>query len=103
MSKRPLVQRLRENPNFAFWLDIAEAADRIEELEAEVKRFQQLEAEIEELRQEYDDMERVKDAEIEQLREAIQNATTYGEVSFLGVNIPFEAFNSLKKALEDGK
>ena len=41
MSKLPLVQRLREEPNFMFWLDIAEAADRIDELEAEVKRLRE--------------------------------------------------------------
>ena len=39
------------------------------------------------------------EAENKHLRDAIQNAIEYGEVSFLGVNIPFEAFKNLKKAL----
>ena len=38
---------------------------------------------------------------IEQLEAAIKQATEYGEVSFLGVNIPFENFNALRTALED--
>jgi len=77
MSKRPLVQRLRENPNFAFWLDIAEAADRIEELEAENKRL------IEMLKLNMpgpiyswlvDEMNKVRplEAEVERLRKALE-------------------------------
>jgi len=34
-------RKLREEPSFAFWLDSAEAADRIEELEAEVERLRE--------------------------------------------------------------
>jgi predicted nucleic acid-binding Zn-ribbon protein len=65
---------------------------------------EQLEAEKEDFRQGYikvgcDDSK--LRAKIEQLETAIKQATEYGEVSFLGVNIPFENFKLLKKALEN--
>lgn len=67
-------------------------------------------AEIETLRADYDEcyQELIEtdlksqgfEAENETLRAAIKQATEYGEVSFLGVNIPFKSFNALKQALE---
>ena len=39
---------------------------------------------------------------IAELEEAIKYATEYGEVAFLGVNMPFRAFKRLKEALEKG-
>jgi hypothetical protein len=47
------------------------------------------------------DFTEVQQARIEQLETAIKRATEYGEVSFLGVNIPFENFKLLKEALEN--
>jgi len=38
-------------------------------------------------------------AKVEALEGAIKGATEYGEVAFLGVNIPFKNFRALKEAL----
>ena len=49
----------------------------------------------------YQSIKREAADRIEQLEAAIKQATEYGEVSFLGVNIPFENFNALRTALEN--
>ena len=45
-----------------------------------------------------------KDAEIERLRavvDAAKGVTEYGEVAFMGVNIPFKSFRKLQDALAE--
>jgi len=43
------------------------------------------------------------DRRIAELEAAIKYATEYGEVSFLGVNMPFKAFKRLKEVLGESK
>ena len=40
---------------------------------------------------------------IAELEDAIKYATEYGEVAFLGVNMPFKAFKRLKEVLNTSK
>lgn len=40
------------------------------------------------------------EARVAELESAIQQATEYGEVAFMGVNIPFKSFKILKQALQ---
>jgi hypothetical protein len=40
-----------------------------------------------------------KDAKLQAVVDAAKGVTEYGEVAFMGVNIPFKSFRKLKEAL----
>ena len=87
---------------------ISQLQAKVQLLEGENKR---LTAEFKNLREEYIERQewgaeqsmaviKERDARIEHLEAALRDATEFGEVSFLGVNIPFENFNAMKAALK---
>jgi hypothetical protein len=42
MKKTDLIERLRQNPNYTYWLDIAEAADELEAMQTRVAEIEEI-------------------------------------------------------------